>query len=93
MDPNELLAFLRELVKPVYENGRTKDGVNATDFEDDFATLFTNLDDWLTRGGFLPDAWKNTIGHEHWQAVLSSANKRAYEKGRLEALAAIAGDR
>lgn len=53
MDPNATLAELRALVM---------DG--GAEFEDPqrAAELFNALDEWITRGGFLPAAWTRTAG-------------------------------
>lgn len=51
MDPNETLKQLRERAKLTLEHG--------TEYDSDplLAELFTSLDDWLRKGGFLPDGW------------------------------------
>lgn len=55
MDPNETLAQLRESARVL--------GECADRFPDDYydfhiPDLFKSLDEWLSRGGFLPTAWK-----------------------------------
>ena len=54
MDPDETLAQLRALAKD------TLSGEYATGDEPAFelAELLTSLDEWLSRGGFLPNAWE-----------------------------------
>lgn len=42
MDPNVTLSRLREL---------------ADNNDVEWANLFESLDDWLSKGGFLPEAW------------------------------------
>lgn len=50
MDPNETLRRLRELAERE---------LNAPDPDNaDWAEWFQALDEWISRGGFLPDAWK-----------------------------------
>lgn len=56
MDPNAALAAIRRLVTE-------SDVVDLDDREllasmlEDLANRVQGLDDWLTGGGFLPDAW------------------------------------
>ena len=53
MDPNAALAGIREIVAKTYrEGGAPLDDLSRVI---DFAESF---DEWLTKGGFLPDAWK-----------------------------------
>lgn len=49
MDPNALLAAMRKAVT-LLEN--SEDALTA-----EFAQSFKDLDDWLGKGGFLPEAW------------------------------------
>lgn len=51
MDPNETLRRIRELIMdlPNYAPG---DEPAA-----ELAVLFIDLDEWLSKGGFLPSAW------------------------------------
>lgn len=51
MDPNEVLKTLREL---------STEALNSGDSSLAFAALerFENLDEWISRGGFLPDSWQ-----------------------------------
>lgn len=52
MDPNEALRQIRELITEL----------QAVDFDDERIPALTNavsdLDSWLSAGGYLPDAWK-----------------------------------
>jgi hypothetical protein len=52
MDPNETLTELRRLVSRAHEP-ITMTGGHAQSF----AESFEALDEWLSRGGFLPEAW------------------------------------
>lgn len=56
MDPNETLAELRKAVSDMY----AADPVSASESEAGSRVehAFSALDSWLSRGGFLPDAWK-----------------------------------
>lgn len=40
------------------------------------AELFTALDEWLSKGGFLPKEWEKAKV-AHWQGVLVSTNAKA----------------
>lgn len=55
MDPNEALKELRMLMAHI----RT-DPEEEPLAEDEAADLFDALDDWLSRGGFLPNDWNHT---------------------------------
>lgn len=46
MDPNEALKRLRKY---------------ASDTGGEFAETFEALDEWLSKGGFLPAAWRQVI--------------------------------
>lgn len=50
MDPNAVLAEIRLLVTDQLTRGGDPDP--------ELAGLVGALDEWLTRGGFLPDSWK-----------------------------------
>ena len=63
MDPNEALRRIRDLagqiVSPPDDEG---DDALSNDEEHDLAVELAEtalgLDEWLTKGGFKPDAWK-----------------------------------
>lgn len=63
MDPNEALRTLR---RDVANLARWLDDADASSFArigaiealaSDVATTFQGLDDWLSKGGFVPEAW------------------------------------
>lgn len=54
MDPNETLRQLREMVTEILDEGSEDD---STEREDEFAQLFQALDEWVSKGGFLPRNW------------------------------------
>ena len=60
MDPDVMLARLRELAEQVNRNG----GRHATVEEREFAEWFADLDEWLVKGGFLPTAWRGIAVNE-----------------------------
>lgn len=49
MDPNTALARLR-----AWAEGDGNSGIN----ESDAMELFAGLDEWLSKGSFLPDGWR-----------------------------------
>ena len=60
MDPNETLRRLRALAATILGDHENPDG-NGVD-QDDAAALAEHvnaLDEWITRGGFLPEPWAN----------------------------------
>jgi hypothetical protein len=59
MDPNETLRRLRELLS-TRQNLDLDDPDNDQELirvGDDIAELVEALDDWITKGGFLPKDW------------------------------------
>jgi len=58
MDPNETIKRLRSWAANRLEKADNIEG-NAPDGNDaEAAEPFAALDTWLTRGGFLPEAWR-----------------------------------
>ncbi|MET0351219.1 MAG: hypothetical protein ABW067_15615 [Rhizobacter sp.] len=60
MDPDELLHRIREGVAEALEES----GAKRTDLVDELAENVNALDDWLSKGGFLPGAWREG-GEDH----------------------------
>ncbi len=61
MDPNATLSQLRRVVARIHDNDATpRDPETAAMLQDAdlLATLFDSLDEWISRGGFLPEGWK-----------------------------------
>ena len=56
MDPDEALKNAREALRVYCRRYRDK-GTGLVD-ADGLADAFEVLDDWLSRGGFLPRAWR-----------------------------------
>jgi hypothetical protein len=54
MDPKAALENARN-ARSRYANAQTED--EAISAATDLAAAFADLDQWLTRGGFLPEAW------------------------------------
>lgn len=54
MDPNAALEELRKLIETVMNDW---DSDTATQTEVEMANLFAALDEWLTKGGVLPNQW------------------------------------
>jgi hypothetical protein len=53
VDPNQALRDLRALVERVLRDGEGADQDDANAL----AAGFNALDEWITRGGFLPEPW------------------------------------
>jgi hypothetical protein len=59
VDPNVLLHRLRELAQEVLADlDDPETAADVTGGEASLATDFLALDDWLSRGGFLPHPWQ-----------------------------------
>lgn len=56
MDPDEALKKVREAL--VLYSRRYKDKGTGLSEADDLADAFESLDDWVSRGGFLPKDWQ-----------------------------------
>jgi hypothetical protein len=57
MDPNATLAAIRELVKQIDNTDRGSANIDLVDLALDLIELVDGLDQWLSKGGFLPSAW------------------------------------
>jgi hypothetical protein len=57
MDPNEALRRVRRMVQSILEEGAAEGVVNDSDVLE-LVEHVAALDNWLTRGGFLPDSWR-----------------------------------
>lgn len=51
MDPNAILQTIREIVSIGTDRPLTSDETDV------LVTSVSTLDEWITRGGFLPTAW------------------------------------
>lgn len=61
MDPNANLAEIREHAAAIISALDSDDREVGFDFvlsAETLATLVQSLDEWITRGGFLPTAWE-----------------------------------
>jgi hypothetical protein len=58
MDPNENLREQRRLLKKINEYIPAGDDTEYVEDLVSLATLAESMDEWLSRRGFLPDAWK-----------------------------------
>ncbi|MGI8310688.1 hypothetical protein [Saccharopolyspora hattusasensis] len=56
MDPNKTLEQLRTVVREYRQE--TTDPAGHLELADELVGHFENLDKWLSRGGFLPEAWQ-----------------------------------
>jgi hypothetical protein len=57
MDPNKALEDAREAVEVL--NADTSTAARVMDAYEKLHASFEALDGWLSKGGFLPDAWCN----------------------------------
>ena len=60
MDPNETLRRLRELSATPINNNMKEFG----ELIDNLVFNFEALDEWLSKGGFLPNEWAHGAGRE-----------------------------
>jgi len=62
MDPNATLARLREAIADAERAMDPESGSNDAEHESlsEITELAAALDEWLSRGGFLPDAWQQS---------------------------------
>lgn len=57
MDPNATLAAIRQLIDTEFRDVENGVAVSRTRLAE-LAEHFRALDEWLTRGGFAPHAWR-----------------------------------
>ena len=61
MDPEAALTRLRELAEEIIERIDADESYDhLDDLPSEMAETFQGLDQWITRGGFLPRDWKPT---------------------------------
>jgi hypothetical protein len=67
MDPNVALAELKAQIVDVIAqmekldlNKIPTEALSAFEAANDVILKFQDLDEWLSKGGFVPDAWKST---------------------------------
>ena len=56
MDPNAALGLARNLATQIKGGGL--DAAELADLGEELAQVFSNLDEWLTKGGFKPAGWQ-----------------------------------
>ena len=62
MDPNEALRMIRRIVDERNRVGATGDeGLSKWEIETFFDHVEA-LDEWMSKGGFLPDSWRDARG-------------------------------
>jgi hypothetical protein len=84
MEPNETLKEMRRLVKKILVDETylvDLPGVGIVQFDDGqrLAELAEALDEWIGKGGFLPDAWKP---EKNW-VVYTETDPEACDWGRV----------
>jgi len=57
MDPNETLRQMRELAEKIHAADHT-DASECPDELNEYFILAEELDEWITKGGFIPRAWE-----------------------------------
>ncbi len=62
MDPNETLRALRAYAAKVLQDNDDPDNGVDQDEARAFAEAFEHLDQWISRGGFLPESWARRGG-------------------------------
>lgn len=55
MDPDAAVEALRRLSKDLET---VEDAGHRSAIAEEMATVWDGLDEWITRGGFLPSAWR-----------------------------------
>lgn len=58
MDPNKTLANIRAIIA---ELRRTNTTGKVIELGDELSWMIQDLDEWLSKGGFLPAAWNNHL--------------------------------
>ena len=58
MDPNACLAEIRQLIAESYRLDKTDESLSPI-ATDRLVELIEGLDQWISRGGFLPKQWVN----------------------------------
>jgi len=66
MDPDANLAEQRRIAARLLDDNQRKDDYGRAQDANRLAELVQALDEWLTRGGFLPPSWG-----KHWRGVRS----------------------
>lgn len=60
MDPDATLEYIRDCVKRYHAASERGDADAAEHFADSTAEAFAALDEWMSRGGFAPAAWRKS---------------------------------
>jgi glycine/D-amino acid oxidase-like deaminating enzyme len=60
MDPDANLARQRELVKQIDAAFSTENYVEVADAASQLVELISALDEWMSKGGYLPAAWADS---------------------------------
>lgn len=77
MDPNATLARIRELTASLLDSDA--DTGTAASIGDQLAEHVQALDEWLVKGGFLPQAWAENCDF-HRQAIDQHIRRRHVEQ-------------
>jgi hypothetical protein len=77
MDPNETLRRMREL----HTQWNEEAAIDSVDLAAAMFDYFDALDTWLSRGGFLPDAWQRQDAYNAGQQAEATARYNAGQIG------------
>jgi hypothetical protein len=69
MDPEEALRQARQAAHTLMQSAPGSDPAAIANIADLLASAFTDLDEWLTKGGFLPAAWRAPIARVNDELV------------------------
>ena len=58
MDPNKALEDVRDIIARIED---TDDVLPTFELAEQLAEIVGGLDEWLSRGGFLPDDWRRWV--------------------------------
>lgn len=72
MDPNANLEEIRETIKSLRGHENDSDAKIATDGER-LADLVEALDEWISKGGFVPTEWQNGTRKEALEFFLGAS--------------------
>lgn len=86
MDPNAALAEIRKINSSLTDGAGLLTEGEAVATLDRLSELTEGLDEWLSQGGFLPDAWqpKSAPREQTWACCTSSIGPTCQHKSEPE---------
>ena len=82
MDPDVVLRDIRSMVEAALDGGRID--------TEELAEKIESLDNWISRGGFLPAAWRRPVANPRADALLSSPHAPAVALATVGGVAIVA---